>query len=51
MATPEGGGVPASTGYVAVGVLACAVALPTAALTGELLRRPAAARPARVTGR
>ncbi|MGY1604849.1 MFS transporter [Geodermatophilus sp. SYSU D00815] len=55
VATPEGGDIPASSGYTAVGLLGCAVALVTAVLTTALLRRPAGTSPAaadaRVTGR
>jgi MFS family permease len=43
VATPEGGDVAASGGYTAIAVVACAVSLVTAALTGVLLRRPAPA--------
>jgi predicted MFS family arabinose efflux permease len=42
-ATPEGGGVPADSGYTVIGLVGCAVALVTAALTAALLRRPAPA--------
>ena len=47
-ATPEGGGIPADSGYTVIGLVGCAVALVTAALTAALLRRPAPA-PATVT--
>jgi MFS family permease len=53
-ATPESGGVPASSGYTVLGLVACGVALVTAALTAVLLRRgapaPAAVAEAAVTG-
>ena len=54
-ATPERDGVPASGGSTAIGLLACPVALVTAAVTAALPRRPAAEVPAvpdaPVTGR
>jgi predicted MFS family arabinose efflux permease len=40
-ATPEGGAVPSTTGYTAIGLIACAVALATVVAALPLLRRRA----------